>query len=763
MSGHIRRRWPQSGGKARGGRRPVLEFLEDRLAPAAPVILGFVQPMAGLYGTASAVATDAASNVYVTGSYRGTTDLGGISLTAPNGGNEDAFVARYSSAGALMWVRDLGYGALTTQGKAIAVDGQGNVYTTGVFVGSGDFDPGSGTSLLTTLPSTSTAYVSKLDAAGNFVFAAQIGAGGSSSGTGLALDGQGNVCTTGYFNGTGDFDPGSGTYLLTCTDSSGNAYVSKLDAAGNFLFAKKLGAGSYTQGADIAVDGSNNIYTAGWFSGTGNFDPNGSFPLTSGNGANGYLSKLDSAGNFVYARQVGGSLTAIAVDGSGDVYTTGSAAGTPIALVAKLDAAGNSVFSVQLGAGCTQVSGTGIALDGHGNVYTIGDFQGTGDFDPGPGTVNLSSGPWDFLSSKPQFPTSAYVSKLDAAGNFVFAEQPATYADTVASSGFSTFGYGIALDNNGAISSVGAFTGTKDFDPNGTLLRKSSGSRDGFLVQWVPAPATGFILAPDRSLWETTPVGTFVISPAGTILSESTAGTGASGVSAFAVPSDRSLWVYDKGNWALLSPGGTILSASAVRDGSGNDVVYAITADTNLWEHSPAIPGGWMIVSTGSFGSVSAGLSGSGAAVAYGVLSDSSLWEYNPAFANPGHWQILSPAGTILSASAGAHDDVFALASDHSLWEFAHGAWAILSPADTILSMQAGTSAAGTDVVFALASDHSLWQNAAGAWALLSPAGTIAAVDYTQRDAVFVSASDRSFWEYDPAAGWTHLFPWMTA
>jgi hypothetical protein len=114
-----------------------------------------------------AVATDAAGNVYVTGYFSGTVDFdpsaADAALTAAGG--QDVFVAKYTAAGALVWVRQLG-GQFSTAATGIAVDSSGNVYTTGSFAGTVDFDPGAGTANLTAA-GKSDVFVLKLDAGGN--------------------------------------------------------------------------------------------------------------------------------------------------------------------------------------------------------------------------------------------------------------------------------------------------------------------------------------------------------------------------------------------------------------------------------------------------------------------------------------------------------------------------------------------------------------------------------------------------------------------
>jgi hypothetical protein len=205
----------------------------------------------------------------------------------------------------------------------------------------GDFDPS-----VATFTIGSGIYVSKLDASGNFVWAKKMSSGTSSYGYGIALDGAGNVYTTGTFWGTSDFDPGAGTYNLGDLNGSGDVFISKLDGAGNFVWAKGLhgGAGS---GNAIALDGSGNVYTTGKFNGTTDFDPSaGTFTVTSIGMDDIFVSKLDGAGNFSMAKIMSGTFNE---------------------------------------------SGNSIVVDGACKIYVTGDFQGTVDFDPDAGVVNLIS------------------------------------------------------------------------------------------------------------------------------------------------------------------------------------------------------------------------------------------------------------------------------------------------------------------------------------------------------------------------------------
>jgi len=114
----------------------------------------------------------------------------------------------------------------------VALDGAGNVYMTGSFYGSVNFDPGPGTFILQTAADGSDdIFVSELDTNGNFVAAADIvrgiyGINGNNYGRAIALDGSGNIYTTGGFRRTADFNP-TGTYDLT-SNGAQDVFVSQL-------------------------------------------------------------------------------------------------------------------------------------------------------------------------------------------------------------------------------------------------------------------------------------------------------------------------------------------------------------------------------------------------------------------------------------------------------------------------------------------------------------------------------------------------------
>jgi len=440
--------------------------------------------------SAFGVAVDGSGNVYVTGSFSETVDFDpgtGVFPLTPAGVN-DGFVMKLDAAGGFLWAIHLG-GTSFDSGRGVAVDGSGNVYVTGSFSETADFDPGTGVSELTSAGSAD-GFVVKLDATGEFLWADRLGDTSDDSGIAVAVDGSGNVYATGYFQGTVDFDPGTGVSELT---SAGfvDGFVVKLDATtGGLVWAGRLGGTSGDAGSGVAVDGSGNVYATGYFHSTADFDPDpvDTFNLVAAGSADGFVLKLDATGGFLWADRLGGNTgfdegIGVAVDGSGNVYATGyfqgtvdfdpgtgvselTSAGTDDVFVVKLDTAGGLVWADRLG-GTLSDRGAGVAVDGSGNVYATGRFMGTADFDPDPvDTVDLVSAG----------DTDVFVVKLDAAGGFLWADRlGGTLSDEV---------YGVAVDGSGNVHATGRFRGTADFDPGtGVSELTSAGETDGFVVK----------------------------------------------------------------------------------------------------------------------------------------------------------------------------------------------------------------------------------------------------------------------------------------
>jgi len=132
---------------------------------------------------------------------------------------------------------------------------------------------------------------------GDYIWAKRMGGTAVEFGSSIAVDSSSNVYTTGFFQGTVDFDPGVGTVELTSAGDN-DIFVSKLDSSGNYAWAKRFGGTSSEQGEGIVVDGSGKVYTPGNFMDMVDFDHEpGTAELTSAGNNDVLISKLDSRGN----------------------------------------------------------------------------------------------------------------------------------------------------------------------------------------------------------------------------------------------------------------------------------------------------------------------------------------------------------------------------------------------------------------------------------------------------------------------------------
>lgn len=151
-------------------------------------------------------------------------DPGSGTYTLPYSGSGNyGFIEKLNSAGSLVWVRQVGTGSV----RSLALDVAGNVYVQGLFSVQGDFNPGTGTTLLTSQGGTDV-FVAKFTDAGTFVWAVSFGGTGNDLSEGIAVDTAGNVHVAGGFYGTVDFDPNPVSTNLITSAGSNDLFLLKL-------------------------------------------------------------------------------------------------------------------------------------------------------------------------------------------------------------------------------------------------------------------------------------------------------------------------------------------------------------------------------------------------------------------------------------------------------------------------------------------------------------------------------------------------------
>ena len=338
-------------------------------------------------------------------------------------------------AGAVIWTRQFGTSDDDSAARAVAVDGSGNVLVVGFTRGAlggphaGGWD----------------AFVRKFDAAGTALWTHQFGTSSDDLARGVAVDASGNVMVAGTTLGS----------LEGTSAGAHDAFIRKLDAAGNALWTRQFGTSDQDLAAGVAVDGSGNVVVVGstgvWLedASAGDWD--------------GFVRTYDAAGNLLWTREIstGGSETAadVAADGSGNVVVVGrtsgslgdASAGGLDAYVRKYDPAGNVQWTRQFGTSSDD-GAMSVAVDESGSIlvagYTYGVLQG------------MHAGGRD-----------AFLRKYDAAGNVLWTRQFGTSSDDLV--------YAVAVDASGNILVTG--------ETNGSLEGMSAGGYDAFVRKYDPA------------------------------------------------------------------------------------------------------------------------------------------------------------------------------------------------------------------------------------------------------------------------------------
>ena len=229
------------------------------------------------------ITTDTLGNVYVIGYYRDMVDFdpGAASFNLTSNGGDDIFIVKLDSNGNFIWAVSMG-GILPDRGFSITSDALGNLYATGKFSSTVDFDPGSTTFSLTANGGEDV-FIQKLDNQGNFIWAKSMGGTIRDGANNITTDALGNVYVSGKFQDTVDFDPNAATLDLV-SNGDYDVFIQKLDANGNLKWARSLGGPSYDQGESIITDISGNVYVTGYYQGTVDFDPSAATSLLTSNG-----------------------------------------------------------------------------------------------------------------------------------------------------------------------------------------------------------------------------------------------------------------------------------------------------------------------------------------------------------------------------------------------------------------------------------------------------------------------------------------------
>lgn len=454
----------------------------------------------------TSIVTDKDGNVYSIGYFQETIDIDpGINIfQLSSKGEQDIYISKLDSLGNFIWGKSIG----STENEypnSITIDKFANIYLTGIFGKTVDFDPGSGYYGLSSV-GRSDVFILKLNSNGDFVWAKRFGGTSYDYAYELTIDSFNNVYTVGNFRRTVDFDPGAGTYNLT---SSGmfpdydNTFITKLNSNGGFIWAKQITGTNYNYGITITCDRNSDVIIGGIFYGSCDFDPGANiYNLNSINYDN-YILKLSSTGNFKWVKSFGGNgddyIRSLKTDQLNNIFATGNfsdtvkfntLAGIPLMIslgaedifLLKMTSLGSIVWSKQIG-GVGYDDAFSLAIDNQENIIIGGMFEGGVDFNHSLGNIHLES----------IWYRDCFISKLNNNGNLFWAHNLGCNYPF------------LCIDNHNQIYFTSGFQSVVDFYPGScTSYLTALGNEDACIVKLKLAELqrdTSYYISCDSFVW----------------------------------------------------------------------------------------------------------------------------------------------------------------------------------------------------------------------------------------------------------------------
>ena len=338
------------------------------------------------------MATDAAGSCYLAVMYVDSIDAdpGVAQSYYLSNGLQDALMVKVSTSGTLLNAYSIG-GAFVDVIRDFKVLPGNELLVTGSVLGTVDLDPGVGTFPVTVLPGTQAGFILKLNAQGAFTWAKvlQPQNGGSLSRVeSIDTDQNGNIYLSGVNQGAVDFNPDNqAVHLISSVNGTMDAYMMKLNSAGQFLWAHSFGANFSDYLNSVTVMNDGRCFIFGEYSGQIDLDP-------------------DSVNTIL-----------ITSPGSFGNYQN---------FILGLDANGNYSWGSGVGGYGANLIGNTLVTDGNNNLFSCGYYGGSTDFDPNAGVFNLSSPPLTGGGFILKLSTAVTGVSESTASDFNFFPNPAT-------------------------------------------------------------------------------------------------------------------------------------------------------------------------------------------------------------------------------------------------------------------------------------------------------------------------------------------------
>jgi hypothetical protein len=280
--------------------------------------------------TVNSIALDSSGNIFIGGGFYGTANFGGANVTSA--GDADAFLAKYSPEGIYLW--HVTFGAASTDViNSIATDSQGNVIITGYYQGVVPlFSPYTSYGVDAFLAKFSTSgaiiWARAITSAGGPEY-------GNCVVVDKRIDPDTNepydrIVVTGYFNGGVDFGCG---YIITTTERTGG-YLAKLSPAGVCLWSRNAGLSPYSaRPYTVALDSNGDVVISGDFTVQVDLGGGNILGTAGGVGSDAFLAKYSgSDGSYQWARPIQGTYrivpASITTDAQRNIILAGNYSGT---------------------------------------------------------------------------------------------------------------------------------------------------------------------------------------------------------------------------------------------------------------------------------------------------------------------------------------------------------------------------------------------------------------------------------------------------
>ncbi|MES2566887.1 MAG: T9SS type A sorting domain-containing protein [Bacteroidota bacterium] len=380
------------------------------------------------YLGAHPITTDKAGNTYEAILLHGNLTIDSLML---NGSPSGIGIIKYDTYGKILWGKSfVGNGYPFPQ--TITHDNYGNVYVGGSF--SGDSLKIDSVVLTKNVPNGCDGFLVKLDSLGGVVWAKGIGGGRNETMESVVTDQSGNIYMSGVFSNTISLDS------VFSSEGGNDIYVLKINAQGNTLWVKILGASQNESSKSLALDAFGNLYLSGSFNDSLFIVGTDAMLNHKAYGSDIFIAKFDPLGNISWSKSIGGTgndyTTDLKVDLSGNIYMTGYFHSPSITLgnttlnnpyapqsrrifVVKYNSIGNILWT-QTAEGAT--SANALAIDSKNNLYVVGNCGAGAIF----GADTLKK------TMNPPSRSRLFIAKYDSNGNSLWAKGAGSRWDATA-------------------------------------------------------------------------------------------------------------------------------------------------------------------------------------------------------------------------------------------------------------------------------------------------------------------------------------------